>query len=1814
MKKTDKIFILLILFISLLVLHTLSVQAIDQNPSYIILPEALTTLGSEAFAGCTNATDIYFPATVSYIGDFPLDISQVRVHCLSNSDAWNYFYDNYPEYRNRIIAWNGAKPTGDTLTISGTVYDVNYMPVSGVQVTVTNTSDMNDVHYTTTDANGHWSLKLFNETTYRIAYAHSSYNVTSSQSAFRTYDGLSLYATAQSTNHFTYEALDDGTCRISKYVGPKVNTLEIPAQGPDGCVVTEIGPMNARSGTMENDRYTKVIIPSGVKVLKYLAFRFSTELTEVVFPDGLTTIESYAFGSEKLTKISLPDSITTLGARFFYDCPNLTEVNYPRNLTDTIQDIGTPCSPFETEQMLHSITVPEGVTEIPENIFRGFKGETVYLPDTLESVSENAFYASDITHITIPSHVTSIADSAFQFCDELLSITLPKSLETIGNEAFDYCIKLKNFRIPENVKSIGDSALYRWEAINVLYFPESLESLGSYAFSSNNALTDVYLPGNINTLKTFSIHNYPNLDNGITKIHTIEDSYVWNWIRSNNPRLEVGVQLLPWDGSYPTVTVSGTVTGENGEPLKDVAVKAVNKEFTDDYTIIWTNYRGQWTMDLDKDDTYDISYWLDGYTFTTDVTSFTASEGLVFNATGTLDQVLNNEITFTMKQNGELVNTITVGTSVDFEVTVPERTEMIRLVVDNVAYEWRFLEFGSTTISFSRLISSAGNGTRTVQFQIGRNYEWGDLSYPQTLTVNKSGKMSVPVIHAIEPHERTRDLTVSWDAVDHAQSYTVYVYYDGAQVWPENGIEPEYVTETSYTLSGNVFQIAGTYSVQVNTVGKGYESSTGYMDAVIADGFDYGALAASAVVTVYSPINTVMPDAMIQVSAPEDGFIYQSVSTGDDGIAVINGLKQGRTYRFDCYHGYFAYDSIELIPSSQETSFSFYAQPTDKDYLIIVPGGKQVDQAGGTAVFQVTSSAAWSANTSNDWLTLSASSGNPSGMLTVTADSNESYFRNGEIQITMADRTVSAYVNQPGALSSRLEVPMITYPAADNDQVPFDDLTVTWEAVDGAAGYVISLRDRDSGMLLFDHLAAGEETEATFSSAYFSENTNYRVAVGAVPAGAKSTDPVVGWCERLFSTAEYQSGDDVSLAVSVFTKSISYEAHDASASEIGAAKAGGTASIEINKCQGVKIELYYYDEAEHVYKFDRDYTPESNEYTFTGLVDNRLYAVLCVKDGIAFQLKTMTVHAGKTELLYVYGKPTGSQDDIEALERVKMQNALTNKVGGLFAEYFIYEKDGVFDKEKSFTAKNKRNEGTVQAIDLSWSHTEEANKVYQLHQHTFADKGQGEDVQKINYLPYKFSAIFNGYIKLKGAPTEPLYQEIGRSVYHFRLKGKGNVRLKMSLSIDQDDWTWNSGWKNDSAVITLEKGFLAPYYFANGTVLRIEADYKHSSSGDANLILEYSIDNKNSWHEVTPDWFYQGERLISIIGDDGEILGDIDYAGMLVKANDALEGYSDKLISDMLIDLADSAVSGYVDSIDPLDPHTKIYKSVINGDKRTVSDFLRRHIGKRVAKAFYTAVFNQSCNLNDEKGIWKAITDELKSQFNFDFVADLGLDITNTNNIDSIGYVQAILKKMFESGFQSMNQYRTELKERYNTAATNTFENHAVQDDDEIQSFFDVIVESVQDQIVGLIDKVVPGTKKVYNFARESFESLEEKFDADRGNKNRAKFSLLYAEAGKQPDQWNTVIDRITLEMAGKGKDQMYWAWHDTSQHDTLYKAPDRSNFETKLNSTTNEDFNAFACKYQGVDLDEILYKELLKNVLDVTFSHYKDRLRDLIN
>ena len=181
----------------------------------------------------------------------------------------------------------------------------------------------------------------------------------------------------------------------------------------------------------------------------------NTLLTDLVIPDGVTSIREWAFfGCTSLTSVTIPNSVTSVGESAFYKCTSLTSVTIPNSVTSIGEGAFSSCA------SLTSVTIPNSVTSIGDWAFGT---------------------CASLTSVTIPNSVTSIGDWAFFGCTNLTSVTIPNSVTSIGESAFDSCTNLSIY-IPFSVKEIGKDAFKDCKEVSCSVLFEISENKGKLVF------------------------------------------------------------------------------------------------------------------------------------------------------------------------------------------------------------------------------------------------------------------------------------------------------------------------------------------------------------------------------------------------------------------------------------------------------------------------------------------------------------------------------------------------------------------------------------------------------------------------------------------------------------------------------------------------------------------------------------------------------------------------------------------------------------------------------------------------------------------------------------------------------------------------------------------------------------------------------------------------------------------------------------------------------------------------------------------------------------------------------------------------------------------------------------------------------------------------------------------------------------------------------------------------------------------------------------------------------------------------------------
>ena len=244
------------------------------------------------------------------------------------------------------------------------------------------------------------------------------------------------------------------------------------------------------------------------------------EVTDLVIPEGITSIGNLAFAGGAFTSVTIPESVTSIGHSAFQGCKDLTSFTIPDGVTSIGENAFKDCTG------LTSITIPGSVTSIGEYAFTGCTGLTsVIIPEGVTSIGYRAFEdCTGLTSVSIPGSLTSWGGMEFTGCTGLTSITFQDGVTSIG-DAFRGCTSLTSVTFPESLTSIGESAFSGCTNLTSVTFPESLTSIGESAFSGCVGLTSITIPKNVTTVYGSTFAGCTNMESIVVENgNTVYDS------------------------------------------------------------------------------------------------------------------------------------------------------------------------------------------------------------------------------------------------------------------------------------------------------------------------------------------------------------------------------------------------------------------------------------------------------------------------------------------------------------------------------------------------------------------------------------------------------------------------------------------------------------------------------------------------------------------------------------------------------------------------------------------------------------------------------------------------------------------------------------------------------------------------------------------------------------------------------------------------------------------------------------------------------------------------------------------------------------------------------------------------------------------------------------------------------------------------------------------------------------------------------------------------------------------------------------------
>ncbi len=197
------------------------------------------------------------------------------------------------------------------------------------------------------------------------------------------------------------------------------------------------------------------------------------------------------FEAENVSSITLPASLKTIGNSAFEGCISIKELIIPDSVTSIGEGAFASCAGLE------KVSIGKGISKISKAMFEGCSSlNGVILPENIKAIDEYAFSCCDaLETIAIYPHVSEIGNYAFYDCDSLSKIALPETVTVIGEGLFAECEKLTSVSFQDTVTDIEALAFDGCSGIKDVYYTGSMAKWSQIAIDTEG--NDVIYNGTI---------------------------------------------------------------------------------------------------------------------------------------------------------------------------------------------------------------------------------------------------------------------------------------------------------------------------------------------------------------------------------------------------------------------------------------------------------------------------------------------------------------------------------------------------------------------------------------------------------------------------------------------------------------------------------------------------------------------------------------------------------------------------------------------------------------------------------------------------------------------------------------------------------------------------------------------------------------------------------------------------------------------------------------------------------------------------------------------------------------------------------------------------------------------------------------------------------------------------------------------------------------------------------------------------------------------------------------------------------------------
>ena len=174
-----------------------------------------------------------------------------------------------------------------------------------------------------------------------------------------------------------------------------------------------------------------------------LGCKFTQLGANVVVPSGCTKTANGVFAEAPVVSVTIPDSVTEIGENLFSASETIQEVKLSENVTQLKPFTFAGCS------ALQKVSFSNKITSFPEGLFFG---------------------CSSLKEIPFRNGMESLENDVFRDCESLSSVQIPDTVKIIKRGALAGCTNLSTIVFPSNLEKIEDRSLAGLKSLKFMRF------------------------------------------------------------------------------------------------------------------------------------------------------------------------------------------------------------------------------------------------------------------------------------------------------------------------------------------------------------------------------------------------------------------------------------------------------------------------------------------------------------------------------------------------------------------------------------------------------------------------------------------------------------------------------------------------------------------------------------------------------------------------------------------------------------------------------------------------------------------------------------------------------------------------------------------------------------------------------------------------------------------------------------------------------------------------------------------------------------------------------------------------------------------------------------------------------------------------------------------------------------------------------------------------------------------------------------------------------------------------------------------------